>query len=125
MITRYVMKRAFPFFLKREIAVVEVADDGAHHLGNGHYQLHKPWRKATAADLEILEQEKEASFRRKHHDRKLPVGTRVKVKSGAFDGNAVGTVVFQEPSGGKVWVVRDGTESPCYYWNNELIIIGE
>jgi len=40
--------------------------------------------------------------------------------SAGFHVGAVGTVVFQEPSGHRCWVLRDGTSSPCYFYNYEL-----
>lgn len=120
MLTRYVMRKFWPF---GEVATLEVADDGVHHLGNGCYQLHKPFRKATAADLCVLAGTDKGNFHRNFHDRKLSVGTRVRVKNGKFSGGALGTVVFQEPAGGRVWVERDGAGSPVYYWNDELIVL--
>ena len=98
-------------------AVVEVADAGIHYLGNGIYRLHKPWRRAKESDLAGM-----SPVRHKAHHR-IALGARVRANQEAsFHGGALGVVVFQDPSG-RVWVQRDGTEHPCYYWNNELDVL--
>ena len=49
------------------------------------------------------------------------VGDRVRVNDTAgFHRGATGEVVFQEPSGKRCWVLRDGASSPCFYYNYEL-----
>ena len=51
----------------------------------------------------------------------LKRGDRVKVneKSG-FNKGAVGTVEFVEPNGEKIWVYRDGSSEPCFFYTTEL-----
>jgi len=117
MLTRYRMMGFWPF----RRAVLEVADSGTHHVGNGVYQLHKPWRRAKHKDVIALELEQSREREANRHPRLLPPGTRV--KSNGFNRGAIGTVVFQEPAGGKVWVLRDGADGPCYFWNPELDLL--
>lgn len=46
---------------------------------------------------------------------------RVSVKSGCFSSGSKGTIVFIEPSEkGRIWVHRDGSSQPCFYYRNEL-----
>lgn len=48
-------------------------------------------------------------------------GDKVRAKDTAgFHRGANGEVVFQEPSGKRCWVLRDGASSPCFYYNYEL-----
>jgi hypothetical protein len=51
-------------------------------------------------------------------------GTRVRANSTAgFHKGATGTVEFVEPSGQKIWVLRDGSSGPVFYIPSELDII--
>jgi hypothetical protein len=48
-------------------------------------------------------------------------GDRVKVnETSGFNKGAVGTVEFVEPNGKQIWVLRDGSSSPCFFHPNEL-----
>lgn len=102
--------------------VLEVADPGIHRTRDGVFQLHKPWRRATKADLISIEAEKQAEWNRTHTEIIFKPGTKVKVKANAgFDRGAEGRVVFQEPNGGRVWMQRKGSSGPCYYYPDEIL----
>lgn len=58
--------------------------------------------------------------------RSLQVGDRVRVKETAgFNRGATGVIQFIEPSGEKVWVLRDRSTSPVWYAPIELELIEE
>lgn len=113
--TRHVMRG---WLFKR--AVLQVADNEVYHEGNGIYRLYGPWRDATAADLAKLREIKRNEEALVRSDKRFLQGQRVKATRGNFHQNAEGVVVFQEPHGGRVWVQRDGTDSPVYYYAIEL-----
>lgn len=52
-------------------------------------------------------------------------GARVQAKADAgFHQGAIGTVEFQEPGGlFRVWVLRDGTSGPSFYYPDELDLL--
>lgn len=48
-------------------------------------------------------------------------GDRVRATQNAgFHRGAIGTIEFAEPNGHKVWVLRDGSGGPCWYYADEL-----
>ena len=107
--TRYVERRSF--FTKRICLQVQDRHDSK-------------WRWANAKDVQTLDENQKYKWSLNSCDRIIPVGTRVRANSRAgFHRGAEGSVVFQEPAGGKLWVQRDGAMGPCYYWNDELDII--
>lgn len=82
------------------------------------------WRIAREGDIKLLEEVKQEQNRRRFSDRKVPVGQWVRANGKAgFHRGAEGRVVFQEPSGGILWVQREGTGGPCWYHIDELDFI--
>lgn len=58
--------------------------------------------------------------------RQLQIGDRVRATNKAgFHRGATGVIQFIEPSGEKVWVLRDGSTTPVWYAPQELEIIEE
>jgi len=58
--------------------------------------------------------------------RQLQIGDRVRVtKNGGFHRGAEGVIQFIEPSGEKVWVLRDHSTTPVWYAPIELELIEE
>ncbi|ANT45296.1 hypothetical protein Xoosp2_74 [Xanthomonas phage Xoo-sp2] len=59
--------------------------------------------------------------------RRFEVGQRVvSGSSSGFHRGAHGEVKFQEPNfEGRVWVLRDGASSPCFYYPHELELESE
>ncbi len=109
--TRHVLRGWF-----RKRAILQVA---VFTLGEN-----TDWRDATETDLMILDRQEKEEWRLRQSDRVIPNGTRVKVRNNSgFHRGAQGETVFQEPAGGKVWVWRDGSGGPCYFFNEELEII--
>jgi hypothetical protein len=86
----------------------------------GIYQMRGKWRNATSDDIAALAARKAAIQARCFSDRCFRVGDRVKGTRSGFHRGCVGEVVFQEPNGGKVWVLRDGSEGPCWFYADEL-----
>jgi hypothetical protein len=79
------------------------------------------WRDANARDLAEWESEQERERLRANSNGFFPIGIRVKVnQQSGFHKGARGFVQFQEPSEGRVWVVRDGDSGPKFFWGYEL-----
>ncbi len=122
LMTRHVVK----WGLFRDRVILQVADSGVYptHLPNRDvYALHSPWRDATDEDLRQIEADKAYENSLNFCETRIAAGSRVKVRSNSFNSGAEGVVVFQEPAGGRVWVWRDGSGGPCYYWNHELEVL--
>ncbi len=85
------------------------------------YYYGGPWRDATAADLKALDETKARQFQADHSNGFFPIGARVMMNSRTgFSSGGWGTVVFQEPSQGRVWVLREGAQEPVYFYGYEL-----
>lgn len=79
------------------------------------------WHDASPAELKELEEQEESERLRKYSDTKFFIGQRVKATRGGFHRNAEGKVLFQEPCGGIVWILRDGDSSGgMWYYADEL-----
>jgi hypothetical protein len=115
MLTRYVLRGIWPF---RWVAL-EVADDGVSMSG-GAYVAHKPWRKARPEDLVVLTMAKEREFQNRFSPKRFGKNRRVIASRSSFAQNSRGVVEFQEPLGGRVWVRRDGSSSPSWFYADEL-----
>lgn len=104
-LTRHVMRGWF-----RRRAVLQVKN-----------RLGGEWRDATKTDLDTIADAKDAEDRSRRNNGLFPVGQRVRVTSrSGFSRGAHGVVVFQEPNQGRVWVQRDGADSPSFFYGYEL-----
>ncbi len=117
--TRYKVVRGI--FRSRVFLEVEYRDRETDSWSNRNLTL---WRLARAGDIELLAQVAHKKWQRRMSDKKVTVGQRVRanLKAG-FHKGAEGVVVFQEPCGGVLWVRRDGTDSPVFYYLEELDLI--
>lgn len=105
--------------------VLQVADDRTWvGTGNNYGRAgwdYMNWHDASAAELAQLEKQKDDKRKREFSDLKFFIGQRVKATQQAgFNKGAEGTVVFQEPPGGIIWIRREGHEGFTWYYADEL-----
>lgn len=111
-LTRMVEKGWF-----RKVMVLQV------EVGRYPHQKGNHWRNATKAEYEAIEADKRLADQRRSSDLIFPVGRRVRATRSGFHRGCKGQVVFQEPSGGRVWVLRDSSNGPVFFYADELDLL--
>lgn len=80
--------------------------------------------------IKVIEEDKRLEYLAKYKAEKEEMkakfkpGVRVQAnQSAGFNRGACGTVEYLEPNHLRVWVLRDGAESACFYFPKELDLI--